>query len=192
MISAKIVYLARYRVPHAIMSMQFSHYLKDVERTCIASPVPQAELWPLFERYNIDTSQFDYVHDKEIYRVYPEVNNWIFEGDYRTYWLRQQAIKLAFLDYLDYDLMIMHDPDCILIQDYWPMKDGKLNYMVLENERHSWGYYETIKNALGFERRTNHCFISKIFIILKIRLAYLYLYLSGQNHILYIEDVNLY
>lgn len=167
MTSAKILYLARYRVPHAIMAMQFGDYLKGVDRTCIASPVPKEELWPVFEKYNIDTSKLDYAPDSEIYRIYPEVNHWVFDGDYRTYWLRQQAIKLAFLDYLEYDLMVMHDCDCILIQDYEPLKDGKLNYMVLENERHSWGYYETIKNALGFERKTPHCFISEYVPVLK-------------------------
>lgn len=167
MTSAKILYLARYRVPHAIMSLQFSHHLKGVDRTCIASPVPKEELWPIFEKYNIDTSTFDYAPDSEIYRLYPQVNNWVFEDDYRGWWLRQQAIKLAFLDYLDYDLMVMHDPDCILVRDYWPFKDGKLNYMVLENERHSWGYYQTIKNALGIERQTPHCFISEFVPVLK-------------------------
>lgn len=167
MTSAKILYLARYRVPHAIMSLQFAHNLIGVDRTCIASPVPKDELWPLFEKYNIDTSKFDYAPDSEIYRLYPEINNWVFDGDYRTYWLRQQAIKFAFIDYLDYDLMIMHDPDCILINPYEPMKDGKLNFMVLENQRHSWGYYESIKNALGFERKTEHCFISEYVPVLK-------------------------
>jgi len=167
MTSAKILYLARYRVPHAIMSLQFAHYLKGVDRTCIASPVPKEELWPIFEKYNIDTSKFDYAPDSEIYRLYPEVNNWVFPDDYRGWWLRQQAIKMAFLDYLDYDLMVMHDPDCILVREYEPFKNGKLNYMVLENERHSWGYYETIKNALGIERQTPHCFISEFVPVLK-------------------------
>jgi hypothetical protein len=129
--------------------------------------VPRDELWPIFEKYNIDTTDFDYAPDSEIYRLYPEVNNWVLPGDYRGWWLRQQAIKLSSLDYLDYDLMVMHDPDCLLIRDYWPMKDGMLNYMVLENQRHSWGYYETIRNAFGFERKTSHCFISEYVPVLK-------------------------
>lgn len=167
--SAKILYLARYRVPHAIMSLQpeFSKNLIGIDRTCIASPVAQEELWPIFEKYNIDTSKFDYAPDSEIYRLYPQVNNWVFEDDYRGWWLRQQAIKLAFLDYLDYDLMIMHDPDCILISNYEPYRNGMLNYQVLENQRHSWGYYQTIKNAFGFERKTPHCFISEFVPVLK-------------------------
>lgn len=169
MTSAKILYLARYRVPHAIMSLQpeFTGHLIGVDRTCIATPVPQQELWPIFHKYGIDTTNFDYAPDSEIYRFYPQVNNWVFADDYRGFWLRQQAIKLAFLDYLDYDLMIMHDPDCIMINDYHPMVEGNLNYMVLENQRHSWGYYETIRNALGFERLTNHCFISEFVPVLK-------------------------
>ena len=169
MTSARILYLARYRVPHAIMSLQpeFANNLIGIDRTCIASPVPQEELWPVFEKYGIDTSKLDYAPDSEIYRLYPEVNNWVFEGDYRTYWLRQQAIKFAFLDYLNYDLMIMHDCDCLLIKPYEPIKDGVLNFQVLENERHSWGYYESIKNGLGFDRLTPHCFISENVPVLK-------------------------
>jgi hypothetical protein len=54
-----------------------------------------------------------------------------------------------------------------MIQDYQPMIDGKLNFMVLENERHSWGYYETIRNAFGFNRLTPHCFISEYVPVLK-------------------------
>jgi hypothetical protein len=143
--------------------------------------VPRDELWPIFEKYNIDTTNFDYAPDSEIYRLYPEVNNWVLPGDYRGWWLRQQAIKLAFLDYLDYDLMVMNDPDCILIHDYWPMKDGILNYMVLENERHSWGYYETIKNAFGFDRLTPHCFISEYVPVLKQDITAMRLHLEKQH-----------
>lgn len=189
MTSAKILYLARYRVPHAVMALQFAHNLKGIDRTCIASPVPKEELWPIFDKYNIDTSNFDYAPDSEIYRLYPEVNNWIIEGDYRGWWLRQQAIKMAFLDYLDYDLMVMHDPDCILIQEYWPIKNGKLNFMVLENERHSWGYYETIKNALGFERMTPHCFISEYVPIFKQDITDMRLHLEHKHQCHWLDAI---
>ena len=69
MTSAKILYLARYRVPHAIMSLQpeFTRHLIGVDRTCIASPVPRDELWTVFEQYGVDTSNFDYAPDSEIY-----------------------------------------------------------------------------------------------------------------------------
>jgi hypothetical protein len=191
MTSAKIVYLARYRVPHAVMALQpeFSKHLIGVDRTCIASPVPKEELWPIFEKYGIDTTNFDYAPDSEIYRLYPEVNNWVFEDDYRGWWLRQQAIKMAFLDYLDYDLMVMNDPDCILIRDYEPLKNGKLNYMVLENQRHSWGYYETIKNALGIERQTPHCFISEYVPVLKQDITDLRLFLEQRHHSKWLDAI---
>lgn len=189
--SAKIVYLARYRVPHAVMSLQpeFAQHLKGIERTCIATPVPQHELWPVLEKYGIDTSNFDYAPDSEIYRLYPEVDHWVLPNDYRGWWLRQQAIKLAFLDYLDYDLMVMHDPDCILIRDYQPFKDHKLNYMVLENQRHSWGYYETIKNAFGFERQTPHCFISEYVPVLKQDITAMREYLEQQHQCHWLDAI---
>jgi hypothetical protein len=191
MTSAKIVYLARYRVPHAVMSLQpeFSSHLKGVDRTCIATPVPKDELWCIFEKYGIDTAHFDYAPDSEIYRLYPEVDHWVLPNDYRGWWLRQQAIKLAFLDYLDYDLMVMHDPDCILIRDYEPFKDQKLNYMVLENQRHSWGYYETIRNAFGFERQTPHCFISEYVPVLKQDITAMREYLERQHQCHWLDAI---
>ena len=52
MTSAKILYLARYRVPHAIMSLQseFTQNLIGVDRNCIASQVQLEVLWPVFEK----------------------------------------------------------------------------------------------------------------------------------------------
>ena len=69
----------------------------------------------MFERYNIDTSNWELVSDDLVYRDYPQVNNWVFEDDFRTYWLRQQAIKLSFLDIIQEDVMLMHDPDTFML-----------------------------------------------------------------------------
>ena len=106
---ARVMFLARYRVPHAAFAMQWDHNLQGIDRTVIATPMTRDELEPVWERYNIDSSKFQYVHDSVIYKKYPEVNNWVFPDDYRGWWLRQQAIKLAYLDLLDADVMLMHD-----------------------------------------------------------------------------------
>ena len=107
----RLLFLARYRIPHACMSLQFDRFLEGVDKTIVASPVPKQEIWTVFERYGIDTSKFDYVSDQEVLPLYPEVEHWVFPNDYRVTWLRQQAVKLAFLDYLDAEVMLMHDPD---------------------------------------------------------------------------------
>jgi hypothetical protein len=158
---SRIVFLARYRVPHACFALQFDHYLQNIDRTVIASPVPQAELWPVFERYGIDTSRFDYVNDEVIYQHYPEVNNWVFEGDYRGWWLRQQAIKLAYLDYINHDVMLMHDVDTFMIQPYQCYRDNRLNLMALENTVQ--GSYNGVFEAItGIPHPSPHCFVTEL------------------------------
>lgn len=157
---ARVLFLARYRVPHACLSLQFDHYLKGIDRTVIATPMTYDELEPIFAKYNIDTSNFEYVSDQEIFPKYPEIANWVFENDYRGWWLRQQAIKLSVLDYLNYDVMLMQDPDTFMIEPYCCFDHGQLTYCVLENTTH--GSYEgMIESIFGFPRQTQHCFITE-------------------------------
>jgi hypothetical protein len=52
--TTRILFLARYRIPHACFSLQWDHNLVDVDRTIIASPVPQAEIWSAFQAHGID------------------------------------------------------------------------------------------------------------------------------------------
>lgn len=162
----RIMFLARYRVPHACLTMQFDHYLKGIDRTVIASPVPQQELWSIFERHGIDTQHFDYVNDSVVYENYPEVNNWVFDGDYRGWWLRQQAIKLAYLDLLDYDIAVMHDPDTFMVEPYRCWKDGQLNMLILPNTTHG-SYDRVLPEVLGIPRQTTHCFVTELVAVVK-------------------------
>jgi hypothetical protein len=146
--------------------MQFDHYLEGIDRTIIASPVPQQELWPIFERHNIDTARFDYVNDSVIYQHYPEVNNWVFDNDYRGWWLRQQAIKLAYLDYLDYDVALMHDPDTFMVEPYRCWKDNSLNMLVLPGVTHG-SYNGVMESVLGIPRQTTQCFVTELVAVSK-------------------------
>ena len=166
MTTARIVFLARYRIPHAMLTMQFDHFLEGIDRTVIATPVAKQELWPIFRQHGIDPSNFDYVNDEEIYLRYPEVNHWMFEDDYRGPWLRQQAIKLSYLDLLDYDVMLMTDPDTVMIEPYCCWKDNKLNFLALENETHG-SYNGVLESVLGIPRQTPHCFVTEYLPVVK-------------------------
>lgn len=164
--AVRIMFLARYRVPHACLAMQFDRFLEGIDHTVIATPVPKEELWPIFERHGIDTQNFDYVNDNVIYENYPEVNNWVFEGDYRGWWLRQQAIKLAYLDLLDYDVAVMHDPDTFMVEPYQCWKDDQLNMLILPDTTHG-SYDRVMPEVLGMPRQTSHCFVTELVAVMK-------------------------
>lgn len=161
MLITRVLFLAKYRVPHACFSMQFDSYIKGINRTIIATPLSRDELAPVWDRYNIDHSQFEYINDKIIYQHYPEVNNWVFDGDYRGWWLRQQAIKLAYLDYINDDVMLMNDPDTFMIEPYQCWDGQRLNYLVLENTTHG-SYDRMLPAILNITRQTTHCFITEL------------------------------
>lgn len=160
MSATRILFLAKYRVPHACFALQWDHHLVGIDRTIVASPVPQRDLWSAFEKYNIDTGKFQYVNDSVIFQRYPEVNNWVFEGDYRGWWLRQQAIKLSYLDLLDEEVMLMHDPDTFMIEPYQCYTD-KLNFMALLNTTQG-SYNRVFESITGLPKITKHCFVTEL------------------------------
>jgi hypothetical protein len=163
MSTVRILFLARYRVPHACFSLQYDHYLKGIDRTIVATPMSRDELAPVWDRYGIDSSKFEYINDSVIYQLYPEVNNWVFEGDYRGWWLRQQAIKLAYLDYINADVMLMHDPDTFMIEPYrcYDPASNTLNMLSLMNTTQG-SYNGVFESITGIPHPSPHCFVTEL------------------------------
>lgn len=158
---ARVLFLAKYRVPHAAFALQFDHFLQGIDRTIIASPLSRSELEPVWSKYNIDSSKFEYVNDSAIYDKYPEVNNWVFPDDYRGWWLRQQAIKLAYLDYLDFDIALMHDADTFMTKSYQCYNKGVLNLLCLPDTTQ--GSYNGVFEAItGIPHPSPHCFVTEL------------------------------
>ena len=167
---SRVLFLARYRVPHACMALQFDHNLVGIDRTIIATPMSRDELEPVWARYRIDSSRFSYVSDSEIYRRYPEVNNWVFPDDYRGWWLRQQAIKLAYLDMLNDDVMLMHDADTFMTEPYACFVNGEFNMLMLPNTRQE-SYNGVFEAITGLPHQSPHCFVTELCAVRKLDFA---------------------
>lgn len=163
MTTSRVLFLAKYRVPHACFSLQFDSYIQGIDKTIIASPLTQDELEPIWKKYNIDSSKFEYVNDSIIYERYPEVNNWVFPDDYRGWWLRQQAIKLAYRDMLDDDVILMYDPDTFMIEPYrcYDPESDTLNLLSLFNTVHG-SYNGVFESITGIGHPSPHCFVTEI------------------------------
>jgi hypothetical protein len=180
--------LAKYRVSHACVTLQFDHYLKGLDNTIVATTVPQQELWSIFKSHNIDTSKFVYVNDAVIYERYPEVSNLVFEDDYRGWWLRQQAIKLAYLDYLEYDVALMHDPDTFMVEPYSCWANNQLNMLILPDTTHG-SYQGVLESVLGMPRQTTHCFITELVAVVKQDFAALKQYLEQRHNQKFLDAI---
>ena len=160
---ARAVFIGGYSVSHTCLSMQFDHYLKNIDQTYIFTPCEPSFLDSVLRKYNIDTTEFIYVTDTEMNSRYPTLMNWWFDDDYRGSWLYQQALKLASLDYIDADVVLIQDPDTFSITPYECINEqGDPKFFILPNETHSRGYYKVIENSLGIPRQTPHCFVTEI------------------------------
>jgi hypothetical protein len=157
----RVLFLANYRVPHACFALQWDHNLQNIDYTIVATPLSPGELDPVWDKYNIDSSKFVYINDDIIYKNYPEVNNWVFDDDYRGWWLRQQAIKLAYLDIIDAGVMLMHDADTFMIEPYCCYSNGTLNLLSLLNTTQ--GSYNGVFEAItGIPHPSPHCFVTEL------------------------------
>jgi hypothetical protein len=163
----RLIFCAPYRIPVACISLRFDHNLVGVTRNIIVSPVPTQDLFRYLSAYGIDTNRFEHIHDDELINHYPDINSWVFEGDPRNNWLKQQAIKLAALDYVDFDTALIHDPDTWLIKPYQCVDDNSnLTMLVLEDTTEG-SYDAVLPSVLGITRQTTHCFVTEFMPVLK-------------------------
>ena len=163
---ARALFLASYRIPHACLSLQFDHYLENIDTTYIFTNCDPSWLDIILSKY-VKTDNFHYVHDSEMDALYPSIRpNWFFADDYRGSWLYQQALKLASVDYIDADCVLIQDPDTFSIVPYNCFDSDKLKYFVIPNETHSYGYYKVL-DSLGIARQTPHCFVTEFTPMLK-------------------------
>ena len=156
-----------HRIGNACLTLQFDHHLQSADQTYIVSPLKGERLDAVFRKYGIDTSTFVYLTDQEVIDQRPEIKNWNLAGDYRGPWLFQQALKLATIDLLDYDVLFLHDADTFCTQPYTYLKDGRLQLWHLPNTSHAPGYYEGFTAITGVERQTPHCFVTDMMPVFK-------------------------
>jgi hypothetical protein len=160
------MFVAPYRVPIACLSLQFDSYLQNVDRTVIVSPVPARRLDMYFDQHGIDIAPLEYVNDRELIEHYPAIEHWSIPGDTRNDWLKQQALKLAALDYFDYDVALIHDPDTWMIDSYQPWDGRQLTLMAIDSLTEE-SYNDLLPAVLGFDRQSSHCFVTELFAMLK-------------------------
>ena len=163
---ARALFVGAYRIPHACLSLQFDHYIKNIDQTYIFTNMPTGLVDRIFRQY-IDTSKFIYVHDDEMNARWPTMQKWFLDNDYRGSWLYQQALKIASVEYCNADVTLIQDPDTFCIKPYSCLtEDGKPILFILPNETHSPGYYRAL-DSLGIKRQTPHCFVSEFMPVYK-------------------------
>lgn len=164
----RALFVAGYRLGHACLALQFDKFLSpDFDITYIVTPVPADTVLHALSKHNINLDKIKIIADSLLLEKYPDIDQWSMPGDLRDGWLRQQALKLSALDFIDADIVFLHDPDTFCIKHYCYWDGTKLNLMVLPNESHASGYYQTLQKVLGIQRQTSHCFVTELHPVLK-------------------------
>ena len=164
---ARALFVAGYRIPHAIFSLQFDCFIENIDHTYVFTNCEPPYLKRIFENHNVDTSDFSFIHDSEMDARWPTMRKWILPDDFRGTWLYQQALKLASIEYCDADVTLIQDPDTFCIKPYNCLTpEGKPKLFILPNETHSQGYYRAL-DSLGIQRQTPHCFVSEFMPVYK-------------------------
>ena len=165
--TARAVFVGGYRMGHALMAFQFDHFLEGIDVTYIVTNIAEKHYKGTLSKYGLDPNRFQYVNDQELIDAYPEILNWDQPGDYRGTWLRQQALKIASIDYFKHDSILIQDPDTFAIQPYRCFDGHVPNFFILPNVTQSNGYYWAIEKGLGIKRQTKDCFVSEFMPFLK-------------------------
>lgn len=157
--TTRLIFCAPYRVPIATISLQFDRNLLGISKNIIISPIETKALFGYLSRYDVDTNRFEHVHDADIEKHYAEIQCWRIPNDPRHNWLAQQALKLSALDYFDFDVALIHDPDTWLTRPYQCVSD-RVNLMALQDITEG-SYDPMLPSVLGSQRQTAHCFVTE-------------------------------
>jgi hypothetical protein len=156
----RLIFCAPYRIPIATVSLKFDYNLLGVSRNIIVSPVNDRDLFKYLSRYGIDTNRFEHIQDQDLIDRYPDIARWSIDGDPRNDWLKQQALKLAALDYIDYSVALIHDPDTWMTEPYQCINDDRLNMLVQKNVTEG-SYDSVLPDVLKIQRQSPHCFVTE-------------------------------
>lgn len=168
---SRVLFAGPHRLGDAVLSLKFDYNLYGIDNTYIITPdVTLAKL--VFLNYNIDFTNFIFISDHDIELIYPSTKKWIISGDYRDKWLYQQALKLAAIDLINADVVLIQDADTFAIKPYHSVLNGQPNLFVLSLEDHpifgfEYGYYKTLENLIDVKYLPSRSFVSEFMPVFK-------------------------
>ena len=144
------------KVVDSIITLQFDKFLQPCPSDTIIYTNADADLLALYKQYNINTTNFTVVNDRELLAQY---NQTTLPNKF-NYWILQQLIKFMAIDTCKSTEVLVQDSDIILTRPYNYFNNGKPVPFVSPDTTHSAGYYEYVKKFTGRPRQTADCFVT--------------------------------
>jgi hypothetical protein len=166
------MFIGNNRIPDATLCLKYDRFLiPKFERTIIHHCTPQADIRSAFNRYNIDMSRIEFVHDSELVEQFNReslVDTITWLSDPNIAWIKQQFLKFMALDVCQDTQVVISDCDSIRIRPHEYFVNG-LPVLYLDNEYTEnpgcWG--SSFQDLTGIEQHPNNVFVSEFFPILK-------------------------
>ncbi len=158
----RIITVGPQRLGNLLLTLHFDCYLDPKpDHSIIITPLdPNAVKTIIRDRF--PALDFQVYADDAIVDIYPDIEHWTDYNNFRAGWLRQQALKLAAIDYFDSEIFLIQDPDTFCIEPYGYYLDSDVNLLVLPGQYHYDGYYNTLETVLRIPRQTTASFVTEL------------------------------
>ena len=150
------------------IQLKGSHLFRDgFRRTYIVTNHAEA-VREIFQHRHIDIDQYTIIDDDVLIKNYPSISTFSDLHPQLGGWLKQQMIKLAVLDYLDYDIMAIQDPDTFWLQP-WSQLDhhGEPVLLAIPDHSESPDYYRIFTELTGLPRADHDCYVTEFMMVKK-------------------------
>ena len=163
----RIITVGPQRLGNLLLTLYFDHWLEpQPTHTVIITPLDKTAVSAAIQHCHPELSH-SVINDQELVDIYPAVDQWQDPANLRGGWLRQQALKLAALDWLSTEIMLIQDPDTFCIKPYTYWHNDCVGLFVQLNQSHYDGYYQSLSLVLGITRQTPHSYVSEFMPVTK-------------------------
>jgi hypothetical protein len=150
------------------IQLKGSHLFQDGFRHTYIVTNHAAAVREIFLHRGIDVDRYIILADEILEEKYPGIAGFADLHPQLGGWLKQQMIKLSALDYLDYDVMAIQDPDTFWTRP-WQQLDHRGEPVLLAIPEHSESpdYYRIFQDLTGLPRAGQDCYVTEFMMVKK-------------------------
>lgn len=154
----RLFFVGHYKIIESVVTLHFDRFLPGIDHTHVFYGGPAhhlSSLQNLYDRFGIDTTTMSFHHDSAV----PGHGHAIMRFGP---WIYQQLLKFLTLDMIDSEHMMIQDSDTLMLETYEAFCLGQCRPLVVRNCSFPHDdYYRYVKDFLGIERQSEHCFVTE-------------------------------
>lgn len=164
----RCIFVGGYRLGDLCLQLKGNHLFLDGFRRTYIITNREENLRSLFSAQGISCDPYIIISDQYLENLYPEIPTVENLHPMIGGWLKQQMIKLAALDHLEFDTMAIQDPDTFWVHPWHQLDSfGEPVLLVIPNLTESFDYYRIFTDLTGLPRQSNNCYVTEFMMVKK-------------------------